>query len=311
MDVRSVTLALPERRAHVVFADAAGVREGVIEGDAYGRVEAAAAPLLGALEVRLGGACHLAIDEVVLDALADEVRVRAGGEAHVFGGSAYASLGAAVAALARAVQAELRAPRPDPAGTPSDVAFWEFIYRTGGDGWELGRAAPPLDRWFAAHPPAGRRALVIGAGRGHDARMLARRGAQVVAIDFAEDAVAASRRLAAAEGVTLDVRRRDLFALPEDPDRYELVVEHTCFCAIDPARRAEYVEVVAEVLVPGGELVGLFFTHGRPGGPPFTTTRDEVEALLRRRFTVEHVEVPADSVASRKGQELLVVARRA
>ena len=192
-------------------------------------------------------------------------------------------------------------------GSPSDPRFWREHWAQPKQGWEIGRAAPPLERWFAAHPPTTKRALVVGCGRGHEARMLAAAGARVVAIDFAEEALAEARALAEQQSVTVDFRLRDLFALRADPDRFELLVEHCCFCAIDPARRDEYVDVVAEVLVDGGELVALLRTRcPNPDGPPFAVAAGEIERLFGRRFVLTHTSVPDDSIESRRGTELLV-----
>ncbi len=195
---------------------------------------------------------------------------------------------------------------------PSDPSFWEDLYQRGEGGWDLGEATPPLARWAAEHPQLvdGKRVLVIGCGRGHDARMLARAGGVVTAVDFAADAVADARALAAKEGVAMEVWQADLFELPLRPERYDLCVEHTCFCAIDPARRAEYVEAVRGVLVDGGHLVALFYAHDRPGGPPFTTDDEELGRLFAPRFVVEHREIPADSIERRRGHERLWLLRR-
>ncbi len=191
--------------------------------------------------------------------------------------------------------------------SPSDPQYWRDAYAEPTQGWEIGRAAPPLERWFAAHSPSGMSTLVVGCGRGHEARMLAAAGAEVVAIDFAPEAIAAARLLAANEGVGVDFRVRDLFALGRERERYQLVVEHCCFCAIDPARRGEYVERVAGALVDGGQYVGLLRTRcTKPVGPPFAVARDEVERLFAPRFTILEASVPDDSIESRRGAELFV-----
>ena len=187
---------------------------------------------------------------------------------------------------------------------PSDAAFWEALYREGGDGWELGFATPPLVRWFATHSPRGKRALVVGCGRGHEARLLDQAGARVTAIDFAAPAVAAARE--SSHGQAIDYRQLDLFALPATGERWDLIVEHTCFCAIDPARRDEYVEVVAGALVPRGELLALFYAHGRPGGPPFTVDDEEIRRRFEPRFEIGLYETPSDSIVRRAGNERLV-----
>ncbi len=195
----------------------------------------------------------------------------------------------------------------------SDPAFWEAAYLDGRDGWELGTAAPPLARWLGEVLVSGS-ALVVGAGRGHEARAAAEAGwPRVVGLDFAATATAEAARLTSdALAARIEWRTQDLFTLGEtDPERYGLVVEHTSFCAIHPDRRAEWLRAVGAALVPGGTLLALFYTHGRPGGPPFGARREDVEALLRAGgFRIERAEIPLDSVERRKGDEWLVLARR-
>ena len=193
--------------------------------------------------------------------------------------------------------------------TVSDAAYWESAYDEARDGWELGAATPPIVRALAKLPP-GESALVLGCGRGHEARAAAAAGwARVVGVDFAESAKREAERLTGAELASrLEWRTQDLFDLPRtDAGAFDLVIEHTSYCAIAPARRAEWMAVVRTVLAPGGRLLGLFYTHGRPGGPPFGATVAEVlEALRQAGLRVEREEVPADSIERRRGEELLV-----
>ncbi len=156
------------------------------------------------------------------------------------------------------------------------------------------------------------RVAVPGAGRGHDARLLARRGHRVTAFDFSEAAVAEARRLAAAEAVELTVERRDVFTLPRDhAGAFDGVWEYTCFCAIDPDRRDEYARVLHTILRPGGLLLACFFPL-RDGidGPPFPVSRADIERVLAGRFTVLEAGPPPRSVERRRGLEWLVRARR-
>jgi thiopurine S-methyltransferase len=83
--------------------------------------------------------------------------------------------------------------------TVNDVAFWQSIYARKRDGWELGRPSPSLDVHLARHPLPAATVAVPGCGRGHDARLLARRGHRVFAFDFAPEALRAARELAAPE----------------------------------------------------------------------------------------------------------------
>ena len=203
---------------------------------------------------------------------------------------------------------------PGPEDVPDDArvndpAFWSERYASGVLPWDLGQPSPPLVRLLstldvAAFP----RVLVPGAGNGYDAIFAARRGHRVVAVDFARAPV---DRLGALAEPRLTAVQGDLFALPpEAAGPHDIVVEHTCFCAVEPARRAEYVRVVASALRPGGVLAAVFFTHGRPGGPPWTTDADEIRTLFGEAFNVAGLEIPADSVPDRRGQETLAALER-
>lgn len=194
----------------------------------------------------------------------------------------------------------------------SSPGYWNAIYLANDTGWDKGRPSPPIARMSRDGILAkGARVAVVGAGRGHEALDLARAGMQVTAIDFAEEAAKAMRDGSAAAGVKFEVLQEDVFALPRvRPAAFDAVCEHTCFCAIDPARRAEYVEAMHGTLAAGGIYFGLFFAHKKPGGPPHATTEAEVRALFAPRFAVERLVVAPDSFEIRAGAELEFVFRR-
>ena len=201
----------------------------------------------------------------------------------------------------------------------SSSGFWDALYANGEDGWELGTPAPPLDAWLdaggrfaAANPGAPARVAVPGCGRGHDARLLARRGYLVDGFDFAAAAIAEARALAARERVAVSYAQRDVFTLADDhAAAFDAVWEYTCFCAIDPARRPEYLRVVHAVLRPGGTLLACFYPL-REGedGPPFPVSRHEIERLLAPNFRTVTSAPPARSAARRRSLEWLVAAER-
>jgi SAM-dependent methyltransferase len=201
----------------------------------------------------------------------------------------------------------------------SAPTFWEELYTRGQDGWELGMPAPALGAWLDRGgrftSPDGRgpaRVAVPGAGRGHDARLLARRGYRAWGFDFAGAAVAQARGLAERDGVTVRYEQRDIFTLePEYRGFFDGVWEYTCFCAIDPRRRGEYARVVHAILKPGGTLLACFYPvrHGEDG-PPFPVSQAEIEGLLLPYFCIVESGPPASSVERREGLEWLVRATR-
>lgn len=314
MDLRSIKLHLIDRRARaVVFENTLIGRD--LEGADYAALEEAAQPLFAALETQLGQACHTDLRALSIDFVSGTIRLSLAGSSEGDSGGVvmkreeYQKFLPMLSSLARTVGTKLRAPRLDREGSPSDASYWEALYQTGQDGWELGRAAPPLARWFHVHSPAHLRTLVVGSGRGHEARCLAALGADVTALDFSASANAEAEKLAAAEGLAISFQEANLFTFAP-AQLFDLVVEHTCFCAIEPHQRKQYVQAINRLLTPGGRLVGLFYAHNRPGGPAFGTNETELMSLFSPVFSLEHKEIPSDSIATRLGEELLLCWRK-
>ncbi len=201
----------------------------------------------------------------------------------------------------------------------SDRQAWNQRYEDQNTGWDLGEPSPVLKAFLPEfldqNELTGRslRVAVIGCGRGHDARFVANLGLETIGFDFAPLAIADARGLATQAGLTdgqLRFEEMDIFAIaPEWRDQFDLVIEHTCFCAIDPDRRPDYVESVRSLLKPGGQLIGIFFTHNRPGGPPFGTTETEVLELFTPQFNRELWELSEHSIGRRKNDEYVGVFR--
>lgn len=194
------------------------------------------------------------------------------------------------------------------------AASWDQRYRDGADGWELGRAAPPLERALRQHPRAHQppgRVLVPGCGRGHEAALLAELGFEAIGLDVSGEALREARRIHGPGGAQLRWLQADLFDRPA-LDRAGLgagslagVVEHTCFCAIPPEQRPAYLAQMLYLLQPGGWLLGLFWCHSRPGGPPFGSDPQVLAAQFQEAgFRPELWEPASGSVVSRENEWL-------
>ena len=197
-------------------------------------------------------------------------------------------------------------------GRTSLPDFWDELYSRGGDAWDLGRATQPLVDFLDTTPPPRGRVAVPGCGRGHDARLLAAHGYEVTAFDFVPSVLDVARRLAAREHVTVSFEQRDVFTLGRDlPHAFDGVWEYTCYCAIDPARRAEYVRALAGTLRAGGWLLACFFPlRAQSAGPPFVVSPDEVRRLLAPAFRIERAFAPLRSARGRQSREWMILARR-
>lgn len=189
---------------------------------------------------------------------------------------------------------------------------WEADYIGHTDGWDLGAPTDALQRLAGEGALKPGRMFVPCAGRGHDARAFARHGFDVMAVDFAPYAVREMQRLAEPTA-PVEIVEGDMFEMPAELDgTFDYVLEYTCFCAIDPRRRAEYADVVKRLLKRGGLYIDLAFPiDKRPGGPPYSVSEEElVRLFLARGFELVSRETPADSVAQRRSAEKLFLFRK-
>lgn len=197
---------------------------------------------------------------------------------------------------------------PEPGSGP----WWDQRYRDGRDGWELGEPAPPLRRFLETNPqspqPPGH-VLVPGCGRGHEVALLAARGFTAIGLDISAAALQEARRCHGDGSDRMQWLQADLLdpsarlAVGLKPASCSGVLEHTCFCAIDPALRSAYISAVAALLQPGGWLLGLFWCHDRPDGPPYGSDPDQLAAALAAAGLEPQLWQPAEgSARGRDGQ---------
>ncbi len=188
---------------------------------------------------------------------------------------------------------------------------WQGHYDSDDLKWDLGKPAPPFIEFWEQTPPAPGEAIVPGCGRGHEVVFLLERGFRVTAVDYAAGAVERLRRSLDDKGLAADVLQHDFFELDASHDlRYDLMLEHTFFCAIHPSRRGQYVDTAARIVKPGGLLVALFYETGEEGGPPFNTPESEVRRHFSERFLIERLEKSLNSDERRKDKEWFALLRK-
>ncbi|MBT3616495.1 MAG: methyltransferase domain-containing protein [Verrucomicrobia bacterium] len=182
---------------------------------------------------------------------------------------------------------------------------WEALYQANDTFWDHGEASPGLVDYLAANSslPLGQ-ALVPGCGRGHDARALAQAGWAATGLDLAPSSVPLAKRLADEERLTIDYRIGDF--LSDEPHKlFDLVFEHTLFCAIPPVRRDDYVQALRRWLKPGGLYLAVNYMITEDNGePPFSTTTAELDERFGEPFELLRRWTPR-SYESREGKELI------
>ena len=191
--------------------------------------------------------------------------------------------------------------------------YWEESYQSGEMGWDLGRTTPVFENWIQSKSDP-LSICILGAGNGWDALHFSKLGHTVTAVDFAESAINNMHKSAQRYDLSINVLHLDIFDLSQKFHQdFDVVLEYTCFCAIDPMRRKDYIEMVSHILKPEGELVGLFFPIDKDptdGGPPFGVDIHATTLLFSRYMRLIKKETSQLSIERRKGREVFVIFRK-
>ncbi len=191
--------------------------------------------------------------------------------------------------------------------------MWDDRWKNGQTGWDLRTASPPICAYCLQIPEQARstlRVLIPGCGNGYEARFLLEHGfGHVTLLDIAPTAVEMMQKRFEAElggdwAGRLQLVCGDFF---EQEGQYDLILEQTFFCAIEPVLRPAYVLKMKDLLAPGGRLAGVLFDRDFEGGPPFGGGRGEYETLFAPHFTIKTLAPCYNSVGPRAGTEVFVI----
>lgn len=191
---------------------------------------------------------------------------------------------------------------------------WDARYRSGDTPWCKGRAHPLTHELIDTLLPQGftGRFFVPGCGRGWDLAAIseARPDATIIGADLSASALEAfdpsignHPKIERISGDFLDSEW-----LTKAVGGVDVIWEHTCFCAIEPTRRKDYVKSAATILPAGGMLLGLFFLALNDGGcgPPWNCRPHELEKCFEDAFDLVRCELALNTFEGRHGEEYVV-----
>ena len=105
---------------------------------------------------------------------------------------------------------------------------------------------------------------------------------KVIATNFCEEILDLKDRH------SIDIIQKDIFRLGDEfNNRFDYIAEYTCYCAIDPGMRINYINIMYDLLREGGEFVGIFLPLNKDlseGGPPFGIRLEETIELFCNKF---------------------------
>ena len=166
---------------------------------------------------------------------------------------------------------------PDSAKT----AFWTSRWEADKIPWDLGGTPPSLISFLQKQTgPA--RVLIPGCGSAYEVRTFHQAGHDVTAIDFSAPAVEHAKEQLGPLGDK--VVQGNFFKHDWGERRYDLIYERGFLCSLPPLRWKEYAARMAELLAPGGKLVGLFLYGKEPEPPPFPLSPEVAQMLFGHTF---------------------------
>ena len=184
-----------------------------------------------------------------------------------------------------------------------DENFWNSRYQTGETGWDLNVVSPPLKSIIDSISDKNTSLLIPGCGNAHEAHYLVKQHFKnITVIDIAANPVKKLQAQFLNEEVT--VIHGDFFA---HRGKYDLILEQTFFCALDPVLRGAYVQKCYDLLKPTGCIRGVLFNVVfDKQGPPFGGSAEEYQSIFSKYFKFNQFEVCTHSVEKRQGNELLI-----
>jgi len=187
---------------------------------------------------------------------------------------------------------------------PLGETFWNNQYEANTTGWDLGEVSPPLKAYIDQLTNKNLKILIPGCGNSYEGEYLLKNGfTNITVIDIATHLV---HRLQVkfAPDPNINIVQGDFF---KHEGKYDLILEQTFFCALNPSLRIDYVAKMNELLVPGGKLVGVLFDREfEQQGPPFGGCKCQYEPMFERDFEIKTFELCNNSFVKRSGTELFI-----
>ncbi|WP_291400390.1 methyltransferase domain-containing protein [Daejeonella sp.] len=183
--------------------------------------------------------------------------------------------------------------------------FWNNQYIAQSTGWDLGQVSPPLKEYIDQISDKNLKILIPGCGNSYEAEYLLEQGFNNVnLIDIAPELVDRLKTKFKSKP-QINIILGDFF---EHEGEYDLILEQTFFCALDPILRKNYVQKMADLLKNGGKIAGLLFSRiFEIAGPPFGGTIEEYQELFKEKFDFKVFDSCYNSFEKRSGNELFVV----
>ncbi|MBT8244475.1 MAG: methyltransferase domain-containing protein [Winogradskyella sp.] len=183
--------------------------------------------------------------------------------------------------------------------------YWENRYQNKNTGWDIGKISTPLKTYIDQLNNKDIRILVPGTGNSYEAEYLWELGFKnTYVLDIAISPLQ-NLKTRIPDFPTEHCLHKDFFNLNIS---FDLILEQTFFCALNPELRRDYVHKMADILNPKGKLVGLLFNFElTENGPPFGGDKSSYVRLFKECFNINIIEKAYNSIKARRNKELFFI----
>ena len=186
-----------------------------------------------------------------------------------------------------------------------NAEFWEQRYQDKSTGWDIGYVSTPIKNYIDQLTDKELDILVPGAGNGYEVAYLYAKGFQQTKVVEIASTPLSNLKKSYPEIPEHHLFQQDFF---EHEGKYDLIIEQTFFCALNPDLRDQYVEKMHGLMKPGGKLVGLLFDFPLDEkGPPFGGCLEEYQTRFSKYFEIKVLESCHNSIKPRLGRELFFI----
>jgi methyl halide transferase len=180
--------------------------------------------------------------------------------------------------------------------------YWSQRYKEKQTGWDIGYPSTPIKEYIDQLADKNISILIPGCGNAYEANYLLQKGfVDITLLDISSALIEKLRKTFA--GKKIKIIQQDFF---EHGQQYDLVLEQTFFCALNPSLRMAYADKMIQLLKPGGKLSGVLFDREFNGGPPYGGNEKEYRELFCHRFSECKIEACYNSIPPRKDSELFI-----
>lgn len=182
---------------------------------------------------------------------------------------------------------------------------WNSRYDTKETGWDISFVSPPLKEYIDQITDLNIKILIPGCGNAYEAEYLFNKGFKnVFIVDYSQIAISnLIKRIP--DFPIFNAVCDDFFNIN---GQYDLILEQTFFCAIDPKLRNNYAKQISSLLKENGKLVGLFFSVPMfSDHPPFGGSKQEYIECFSKLFSINTIEKCYNSIKSRNNKELFFI----